>query len=165
MCVHRSPSCIRVANQRRNRQAWSRVSHVRHGHLLQQHQSLALSEMHAAVRPVIWTGYRHLPSLEAAGEEVVVAVQAAAVGSASAAGEEEVVAVAPVAEPASAEVTAAELLLAAATEAAPLLVAEKAWAERQLQEAEASSWTAVHYRYRHRHHRRRNPTGRVRRQV
>lgn len=146
MCVHRSPSCIRVANQRRNRQAWSRVSHVRHGHLLQQHQSLALSEMHAAVRPVIWTGYRHLPSLEAAGEE-------------------EVVAVAPVAEPASAEVTAAELLLAAATEAAPLLVAEKAWAERQLQEAEASSWTAVHYRYRHRHHRRRNPTGRVRRQV
>lgn len=94
----------------------------------------------------------------------MVAVQAAAEGSASAA---EVVAAAeaPEAVPASVEVTAGELLLAAATAAAPLLVAEKAWAERQLQEAEASNWTAVHYRYRHRHHRRRNPTGRVRRQV
>lgn len=93
----------------------------------------------------------------------MVAVQAAAEGSASAA--EVVAAEAPEAVPASVEVTAAELLLAAATAAAPLLVAEKAWAERQLREAEASNWTAVHYRYRHRHHRRRNPTGRVRRQV
>lgn len=99
----------------------------------------------------------------------MVAVQAAAVGSASAeevaeAAAEEV-AEATAEEPASEVVTAAALLSAEATEAVPPLVAVMASAEPLQQEEAVSSSMGAHCRCCHRHRRHRSLTRPERRQV